>query len=391
MVMKRIVRRLRDRRGVALPVALVGLVAVSLLVTSALLTSATEGAISAAQSSSARALYDAEGGVQQYLTQVVAGTVALQAGTSTVALANGANVAITTTRMRHTPFGTAGGFTATYAVRAEALSEAGAARGRAVIAMVNVTRPPPNPMQTNITSAITLGGDLHVNGNAFTVSGYDACSSTDRDVQAVRSARDSEITTNNTNHMSNFEGKGTNGSTTANGWNAIERTSLTKEQLAENVLGGTTISALIATLPSSKKWGPRFSRPRWGGTLLLADKVAVVDGEGGLIDVNGGTGVLIVVNGGVRMRGNATFNGIIIAEGNFDLKGTPTVAGALISLSTDGINEIEMDAAAIGAGHVTVQYDKCKVDAAQAGFGSIAQSTTPNLDGPTFAWFEVVR
>src|SRR5215207_3767979 len=128
MVMKRIVRRLRDRRGVALPVALVGLVAVSLLVTSALLTSATEGAISAAQSSSARALYDAEGGVQQYLTQVVAGTAPLQAGTRTVTLASGARVAITTTRMRHTPVGTAGAFAATYAVQAEAISDAGVAR-----------------------------------------------------------------------------------------------------------------------------------------------------------------------------------------------------------------------------------------------------------------------
>lgn len=388
--MRRIARRWRDRRGVALPVALVGLVAVSLLVTSALLTSTTESAISAAQTTSARALYDAEGGVQEYLAQVVDGTLPLQSGTQVVTLDNGARVSVTTARMRFVDKGS-GSYEGTFAVSGEALSSAGETRGRAVVAMVNVSQPPPNPLQTNITSAITLGGDLHVNGNAFTVSGYDACSTTNHDVQAVRSAEDSNITTNNDSHMNNFEGQGTDGDERANGWDAIDQTDMSREELAADVLGGTTVSALIARVPLSHKWGPLFRRDRWGGTLAAADKVAVVDGEGGLIEVLGGEGVLIIVNGGVLMRGNATFKGIIIAEGNFDLKGTPTVQGALISLATDGLNEIEMDASAIGAGHITVQYDKCLVDAAQNAFGSIAQSITPNLDGPTFAWFEVVR
>ena len=42
--------------------------------------------------------------------------------------------------------------------------------------MVMQNQPPPNTLNMNITSAITLGGDLDVNGNAFTVNGrFNGC------------------------------------------------------------------------------------------------------------------------------------------------------------------------------------------------------------------------
>ena len=69
-----VVRTVRDERGVALPLALLGLVTVSLLVTTALVTSSTELAISGAHRDATEGLYSAEGGLQAYVAE--RGTVA---------------------------------------------------------------------------------------------------------------------------------------------------------------------------------------------------------------------------------------------------------------------------------------------------------------------------
>lgn len=58
-----------DRRGVALPLALLGLVIVSLMVTSALLTSTTEAAISEAQTDATRSLYQVEAAVEGFIAE----------------------------------------------------------------------------------------------------------------------------------------------------------------------------------------------------------------------------------------------------------------------------------------------------------------------------------
>lgn len=381
--------RLRGRRGVALPVALVGLVAVSLLVTTAVLTSSTEYAISSAHSNGARSLYDAESGLQEYVRQSSMLPGALPVGqTQTIVLdETGGRVQVTPARLGQT------GQTITYALLAQPVNQAGQPLGRAVVAMIQQNIPDPTPLDMNVTSAVTLGGDLRVRGNAFTISGYDNCAAPGHeqsDVQAVRASSGSSITTNNSNHMNNFIGVNEQGND-ASGWGAIERSELSRQDLARDVLGGTTVQALAAAAPDHKKWGPRFSRPRWNGTLHKDSLIAVVDAEGGYVDVLGGEGLLLVVNGGIRMRGNATFKGIIIVEGNFDLRGTPTVEGALVSLAMDGQNEIELDESALGAGHVTVKYDKCMVNAAQRAWGEVSDQQPPTIVGQTFGWYEVVR
>ena len=58
------------RRGIALPVALLGLVAVSLMVTTVLLTSSTESAVGAAHVDAARSLYTAEQGLNTFVSNV---------------------------------------------------------------------------------------------------------------------------------------------------------------------------------------------------------------------------------------------------------------------------------------------------------------------------------
>jgi hypothetical protein len=386
------------RRGIALPVALVGLVAVSLLVTTALLTSSAEFAISAAQTTGSRALYTAEGGMQEFVRTLATNPALLVPGSTRVinvqvgtTAGETAPVRITTNLMGLIGPATPPGVTRRIiAVTAEPLDEDGNPRGRSVVAFIEQSQQPPTPLNMNITSAITLGGDLDVNGNAFTVNGrFNQCG-TSGGVDAVRASSGSTITANNQNHMNNFLGFENGGNTS--GHDAIDRTSLTRDQLARDVLGGMTLQQLIDVVPLQRKWGPRFNRPTWSGTVPDTAGVAVVDANDGTVDVLGGGGVLIVVNGNMRMRGNSRFDGIIIVEGNFDLAGTPTVNGALISLAqNDGQNIINLDNSAVGSGHITVQFNKCEILEAQQKFQENSVPKIPTLSRTAFAWSEVVR
>jgi predicted acyltransferase (DUF342 family) len=127
------------------------------------------------------------------------------------------------------------------------------------------------------------------------------------------------------------------------------------------------------------------------GYVSAEEQVAVVDGDGGTVLLLGGTGVIIIVNGNLEMQGDAVFDGIIIVEGSFWLHGRPQVNGALISLSIDAQNLIELDAMAELDGNITIQYDRCQINEAAEKFGQLAQlSMTPTV-GSTHAWQEVVR
>ncbi len=407
MISRRVMSRRLDERGVALPLALMGLVVVSLLVTAALLSSSTEMATSQARTDGAQGLYQAEAAVDRYLSAVAAGSARLQdsSGVRTYTLAdNDANTTDPRVQLTNTTLSAVTAANGTVTRRFSILSEpmrGNTARGRAVVAMVTQATPPPIPFNTNIKSAIALGGDLDVNGNAFTISGRrtaaDTCAT--RGVDAVQRTSDSDITANNANHMRNFVGESTLGVQTES-WAAITTVlNKTRQQLAYDALGlapGQTLDDLIDALPPSKKFGPRFGTPvsAFDGRVDASDKVAVIDGNGGAVSLQGDSGVVIVVNGHVQMRGNASFKGIIIVEGNFDLAGTPRVNGAIISMGireTATGNIINLDSNAVGSGHVTVQFDKCAIKAAEralrnaAGAGGIPTTLAP------FAWFEVVR
>lgn len=389
----------RGRRGVALPVALVGLVVMSLLVTTVLLTSTTEGAISAAQANGARALYNAEGGLSEVMRAAMVARQPLAVGAQTLQLAeSGQRVRVTTALLRSDLVMGASFpnvWLRTYSLTAEPVDAGGNTTGRAVVALVRQNRPRPDPLSMNITSAITLGGDMHVNGNAFTVSGQFTGCGTTGGVDAVRAAEDSDITTNNTNHFNNF--KGYEDGQNTSGLNAIERSDLSRDELKDNVLSGKSVEEIIATVPLTQKFGPRWhavGSPNrvWDGTLGPTDGgVAVIDGNRGTVEIQGGSGVVIIVNGNLLMKGNSSFNGIIIVEGNFTLSGNPTVTGALVSLAMQGENEIQQDDSAIANGSITVQYDKCAINEALQKFGDVGHTAPADIVGTTFAWSEVVR
>lgn len=389
---------IRGRRGVALPVALVGLVATSLLVTTVLLTSSTESAISAAQASGARALYNAEGAVSEVLRVNAQAQTPLAPGAQQVTLAeSGQRVRVTTALLQSVPDAAVPNnpnvWTRTYSLTAEPVDAAGNTEGRAVVAMIRQRRPRPDPLEMNITSAITLGGDMHVNGNAFTVSGQFSGCGVQGGVDAVRSASDSEITTNNNNHLNNFKGYEDGSNTVGN--SAIERSNLNRDQLAENVLHGMSLEEIILSVPLANKYGPRFhasgANRTWDGTVDAGQNVVVVDANRGEVEIKGGAGVVIVVNGNMLMKGNARFDGVIIVEGNFTLSGNPTLRGALVSLAMTGDNALIQDDSSLGNGSIMVQYDKCAIDTALQQFGDTAGASPATFLGSTFGWFEVIR
>ncbi len=389
--------RLRDERGVALPLALLGLIAVTLMVTGILLTSSTEVAISGAHQDATSAPYVAEGGLQSYVAEQGI-YLASAAGTGAISYTpagatSDQTVDITVTRLSERVIPTTGGEKERiYSIVAEPTSNG----SRSVGLFARHRIPPPIPFNTNIESAVTIGGDLDVNGNAFTVTGRSTtCGS--GGVQAVVGSQDSDIHANTETHLDNFVGTDSLGNQTV-GRDAIETRDLTREELAAHTLGlteGQTLDDLIDRIPADHKWGPRFSPDpenirTFDGTVSPEDLVAVIDADGGTVDLNGVSGLVIIVNGDLSMSGSAAFAGIIIVEGNFRLQGTPTVSGALISLAMEGTNEIDLDTSAISSGHITVQFDQCAVNVAQDAFDATAVEATP-IVLPTFAWFEVVR
>ncbi|CAN5826633.1 hypothetical protein BH23GEM6_BH23GEM6_21870 [soil metagenome] len=394
----KLMKVLRDERGVALPLALIGLVAVSLMVTTALITSSTEAAISTAHQDATQALYAAEGGLQAFVAQngvaltpsSIGGNYVPPGGTAADA------VIITTTHLGDRSLGSEGARLRLFSVAARSVANG----SREVVAMLRQIFPPGTPFKTNVQSAVTLSGDLHVQGNAFTINGRvqagDSCAA--GGVAAVHHAQDSDITVNNPNHWDNFLGTDADGNSVT-GTDALKNSNTSKEEMIRAVLGlpaGMTLDDFIARIPPANKWGPRYTpqgaAPRvFNGTVAVGEGVAVVDGDGKFVDLYGVEGLLIIVNGHLRMRGNSSFKGIIIVEGNFDLAGTPTVRGALISMDDVNQNVIDLDESAIGAGHVTVQYDACMIRNAENAYAKLSNSDIPPTIQATLSWMEVVR
>lgn len=388
-----------DERGVALPLALLGLVGVSLLVTTALLTSSTEYAISSAHQDATKALYAAEGGLQAYIAEYGTALAPGVSGTFTYTPAGGSSGDAVKITPLHLGSQTLAGDSILRVFSLTASPASGG--GRTVSAMLQQIIPPPEPLNLKITSAMAVAGDLNVNGNAFSVDGRSrACGS--GGVEALRYASDSEITFSGgaSRRVDNFHGT-TDAGVDTDGYDVMENSGLEHAALVSDVLEGTSIGAIASRVPTTA-WRHRATSPLYSDSWLADSAlvsgtggVAVVDAEGGSIRVGPGTyqGILIVVHGSVELSGNVTFNGIVLAEKNFAISGNVTVNGALISLAMDGTNVVtnSSDDSAVANGSVEVNYDKCKVDSALEDFAK----GTPNPHTPilraSVAWMEVVR
>ena len=400
--------RLRDRSGVALPLALFGLVAVTILVTTALLTSTTEAAMSNANLDATRTLYVAEGAVQAYVASQGANLRSVTnlewtiPGTTDKARINVVRVGrIPGNIAADPPYGP----TDRYAVTAEPLVNGRAGRG--VVAMVTLPSGFTN-MDLNVNAGATVGSDLNVGGNSKVVDRSTACADTSGSV-AVTHADGTAVTTS--------------GSGTISG--AVQESSLSGQAFVEYVLNGRTLREFAevaeikfgpmlgaASFPTNARasWNATDTRMRWGcptgvgvtcttaGADTLKYPSIAVDAEGGSIDLQGdhGQGILIVMNGSFKITGNFVFKGIIIVEGYTEITGTAgkttsKVEGALVSLGHNTTQTNKIDES-VTKGNAVISYNRCQVKTAQDAFNQ-AQLNNPTFRAPqaSFAWFEVVR
>ncbi|HZG41349.1 MAG TPA: pilus assembly PilX N-terminal domain-containing protein [Longimicrobium sp.] len=404
----------RNRRGAALPVALMGLVAITLLVTAALFTSSTEYAISGAHRLAASSLYGADAALEQYLANQVAtnqGSWLAPTQAGTAAGPDGAVYQVRVDRLsdkidKDSP-------TMTRDEIFSLLVQPQNGRGRSVGAFITAARSV-KKLSTNIQAGATSGGNLSVSGNAVISdgrSGNNYCGSTNNtSPYAVQVTAGSTITLGN-NAENSIEG-GTN------------VTSYTKERLEENVLGpGVTLQSLA--LSAQIKFGQQFGKPdysnsstltslatdstyNWGcpqvllGTVLTCppgsttrEQVIAIDAsrlQDRTVRINGryGQGMLIVLNGSLEIQGNFTFKGVILVEKDMFIRGGSAgqeskIEGSVIAFGASSTVEDNI------TGTATIKFNRCAIADAENALNSNALANAPQKRGLTYSWYELIR
>lgn len=406
-----------DRRGVALPLALLGLVLISLLVTAALLSSSTQFAMSNAQQEGTAGLYASDAALESFVNaKAVLGTAtALERGSEPHQFNN---VTWTMHVSRLSQRGTGANpdnaeqnrVEETYSIVAEPPQN----RGRRVGALVTATRDY-NRFDTNINSGASVSSDkIKLPGGSATLSGIDTSSCATGDVAGLTLAAGVDASQVNRNQV---EGR-------------IDTTTITKANFAAHLLDGLSPEqfAKIANI----KWGvpalvgakphptytfdtnafdhTRASGLNWGCPIGLAspdpclnddDKnympvVAVQPPTGTQAQFKGvGQGVLIVL-GNARFNAGFIFKGIVIVVGELTVNGGTNVYGAMVALG-DVTLEDQTAADADGEqatfnGQSLVKFDRCQLNnAIDAINKAMAGSAPQTFNGTTHAWFEVVR
>jgi hypothetical protein len=394
-----------DERGVALPLALFGLVAVSLLVTSALVTSTTELALSNAHQDGTRGLYAADAALEGFVAQrsgmqldthlrLATGAFEIAVQPNVVYNLSVAELSQSLTEM------TDGSFLRreTYSLVAQPQS----GRGRGVGALIEAVRTA-LPVSLNVDSGLTLGMNTTISGAAQISDGSTAGAQCDIGPadHAIRHSSNTTITTQGQGH-------------TITG--GIEQDERETEELMQFVLNDFTLEDFSKM--ASIRFGPLFDRPsfqnssgpkwdaaqkdyRWGCPAHLVSgcnaeqaahfPVVAIDAEGGMVDITGdhGQGILIIRNGGVHIRGNFFYQGIVLVEGALKVTGTPLLEGAVIAMGSEALIETDSE---LSSGSSLIRYNACEIANAQRGLTiQSLDLEEQTIDTPTFAWYEVLR
>ena len=399
---------LREERGVALPLALIGLILASLLVTGALLSSATEVAISGAHQDASRNLYAAENALQAYIAQ--SGS-ALAPGGQEDYLPPGASpeeAADITVRQlfQSTP-------EPNTIQQVLAVTSTPSNGGRAVVAMVEMrTVQETLNLKGNVPAGLTLGGKTRLLGTANVHNSastqYNSSTGCSEPAADYKIALTSDATLElNGNAKKNIDSED------------ITRLSYNRYQMPWEVLG---IRELDDLAPHAHiAFGRMFpNRPNFNSSLKTSSPNAnsdynwgcpaellsscrtdskrnyhplvVIDANGGEIHINQefGQGMLVILNGDLRMNAGYTFKGIIAVEGVLRFNGHIHLEGAVLS---QGVVD-ESDQAVIN-GTQDIYYNKCVIDQVvdvinDSPAGNPTLPPTVTVD-PAFGWYEVVR
>ncbi len=392
--------------GVALPLALFGLVIVSILVTSALLTSTTELAISSAHQDATRGLYAADRALEGFVAERAALTTGVDqrivSGSYTTAV-GGTAFTVDVGRLHEGAVVelASGGYQQreTYSI----VTQPAVSAGRGVGALIETARTA-LPVTLNVDSGLTLGVNTTIGGSATVSNGSSpgaACDSAAA-TAAIRHSADTRV---------RQQGRGNDI------YGAIEQDVRDGAALMDYVLDGFGIDDLaeLATI----RFGAQYNQPafsngngprqnashasyRWGCPAKLVSgctaaqaayfPVVAIDAAGSTIDITGdhGQGMLIVKNGHVHLRGNFRYQGIILVEGTLRVTGTPRLEGAVIGMGDEAVIEAGDDSEA--SGNSLIRFNKCEIVNAQRSLTSSRLSSSEQMvDGSTFAWFEIVR
>ncbi len=404
----------RNRRGAALPVALMGLVAVTLLVTAALFTSSTEFAISAAHRTGATSLFDADAALEQYVAnRMLAPPWMVATAADAVQGPAGAAYTVQVDRMSDVQNTGINPMTRTEIFSLVVQPQNG--RGRSVGAFIT-TRRTADRLTTNIQAGATSGGNLSVSGNAVISDGRSGTNYCGTDSATAPHAV--QVTAGSTVTLGNNAERSIEGSTNV--------TSYSKEQLAQNVLGtGMTLQKLA--LSAQLKFGTQFGMPEfdngtrldaqtgtdstynWGcpqvllGTSLVCpagsttrEMVVAIDASrlpDRTVRINGryGQGMLIVLNGSLEIQGNFTYKGIILVEKDMFIKGGSAgqeskIEGSVISFGASSTVEDNI------TGTATIKFNRCAINDAQNALNRNALQNAPQSRvASTYSWYELIR
>jgi cytoskeletal protein CcmA (bactofilin family) len=420
----------RDRRGIALPFALIGLVAISILVTTVLLTSSSEFAISNAHRDAAASLYRSEATLEQFVVANIVGGGEL----SLLQFANGTSPQPTFASPDGTPHNVQVSIvssledvTAVPMVGQEVFSvlvQPANGRGRGVGAFVNTIRSfTPINLSANINAGATIGGNVRVSGNAVISDGNSAVNYCDAEHNqadfAVQVSAGSDVDYGN-DKKGRIDGE-------------IDIAEWEKEDMQKVLLGADSALHRLAH-SASIQFGPAFDKPAWkdrdvqranggntgaGGSISIPmnwgcpqellerttcpdngskDRLVMVaidasSEQGRTVVLNGdhGQGMIIVINGHLRIQGNFVFKGIILVEDDIHIYGggggeESKVEGAVIAFGS--ASDIEDNV----SGTATVKYNLCAILDAQGALNTDGFRNAPRiLSGTTYAWHEIIR
>jgi hypothetical protein len=395
-----------DERGFAFPLALLGLIVVTLLVTTALLTSSTEYAMSQAHADAAVDLYAVDGAAQRYLGLKSASAALSPPADSLHPVWEDGTIdgfLMSVTELQNTgvmKVGTDLVQDQTYALVAEPAGRP----GRKVSMMVR-TRRTAVPFDLTVAAGLTVGGDVKVTGSSVITDGRDAagCDSTLKAENALQVTAGSTITRS--------------GSATIIG--SADTASYDKSELMMYVMGDLTLDQLSAmanikfapgtfsgkpsSVTSSGLPKPRTDKYNWGcpATESCASvpgnydntkyfPIVSIDAGGSTIGITGdyGQGVLIVRNGSLSITGNFVYHGIVLVEQDLSVKGAGgdmKLEGAVVSF---GKNSVVDD---LASGNSVIRFNQCSVTSAEEGANQLLMTTAPQIfRGPAFAWMEVL-
>ncbi|HEU0015829.1 MAG TPA: hypothetical protein VFQ45_19280 [Longimicrobium sp.] len=404
-------RRGLGREGVALPMALMGLVVVTVLVTAALLSSSTELAISSAYRGATTNLYNADAALEQFLSN--RGELAIKEkladGSYDVDAPDGRDYTVAVARLNRTISDDGAKIKAeeTYSLLVQPKAGGGRSVGALVEAVRSLTK-----LKTNIEAGAITGGGIDNSGNSEISAFSDLCEKTGKGVALYFT---NDVTAQEKDKVDTTKIEGDT-ATFAN---------VSDQQLIQYTLGGMSVDQLkelatikfgfqgtaYSTYVSSLQYQENkhvnsfdydvSSDYNWGcpKDVVTCDSaedaakfpVIAINAGGQTIGFQGdhGQGILYIFNGHLKVTGQFVFEGIVIVDGGrFEIAGTGTegtkIEGSLIA--TGGVKDSRI------SGNAVVNYNICAIENAEAGFnatGVLQQAQV--LEGSTFGWYEVVR